>query len=583
MDLYKVRQQLSLGIPLTNLNLRVTDYSRVSTTNIRQKTSLQNQIEHFDDMIKKNENWIYVKGYVDNGITGTIDIKRDNFMRMIEDGKKGKFDLIITKEISRFSRNTLDSIKYTRELLQHGVAVFFVNDNINTALPDSELRLTIMASMAQDEIRRLSERVKFGMNQAITNGHILGNDTLFGYNKNLDTGNLEINNEEAEILRRIYSMYVIDDKSLTKIANTLNKENIKTSKDKKFTASTLSRFFRNPKYKGYYCGKKSEVIDYMTKKIKKFEQDEWVMYVDHERVPPIITEEMWDKAFLKLKKNSRKFGKKTNDENSKILYQRKYPLSSKIFCSEHNTVFYRRKMSKKGNEIVWGCSEYYDKGKDYCDTPLIRQSELYSIFGDIIKKLSINLEEVTNMLLKLYQSNKNSICIEEQIKKLNRSIENVEVRKDKLLDLNITGSLSNIEFKEKNDNYNVQIADLKDKIQNLLATKKNFEDVEKKNKKLEKILKQKSVSESTKEKLIELLLNKIIVSTINSDKNDIELKIFFNFSEEYIHNEITNNLVTSVESIKNILREDYEFKRGYDKTGTKRYIVKYKINCYMCL
>ena len=140
MDLYTVRQQLSLGIPLTNLKLRVTDYSRVSTDNIKQKNSLRNQIEHFEEMIKKNEIWTYVKGYVDVGITGTSDIKRDNFMRMIEDAKNGKFDLIITKEISRFSRNTLDSIKYTRELLQSGVAVLFVNDNINTALPDSEVR-----------------------------------------------------------------------------------------------------------------------------------------------------------------------------------------------------------------------------------------------------------------------------------------------------------------------------------------------------------------------------------------------------------------------------------------------------------
>jgi len=304
MDLYKVRQQLSLGIPLTSLKLRVTDYSRVSTDNIKQKNSLRNQVEHFDEMIKKNKNWIYVDGYVDDGVTGTSDIKRENFMRMIADGKSGKFDLIITKEISRFSRNTLDSIKYTRELLQSGVAVLFVNDNINTALPDSELRLTIMASMAQDEIRRLSERVKFGMNRAIIDGHILGNDKLFGYKKNKVTGNLEVDVNNGDIVKNIYKMYVIDDLSLSKIVHYLNYNNIKTNFGKKFSVSTLSRMLRNPKYKGYYCGKKTEIIDYITKKVKCYEMDEWVMYKDNLRVPPLVSEEIWDRAFEKLQKSS---------------------------------------------------------------------------------------------------------------------------------------------------------------------------------------------------------------------------------------------------------------------------------------
>ena len=185
MNLYEIRKKLNTGIPISMIKLRVTDYSRVSTDHIEQKKSLKNQIEHFDEMIKQNKNWTYVPGYVDEGISGTTDLKRNNFMKMIEDARNEKFDLIITKEISRFSRNTLDSIKYTRELLSYGVAVLFINDNINTALPDSELRLTIMASMAQDEIRRLSERVKFGMNRAILNGNILGNNHLYGYKKNI--------------------------------------------------------------------------------------------------------------------------------------------------------------------------------------------------------------------------------------------------------------------------------------------------------------------------------------------------------------------------------------------------------------
>ena len=178
MNLIDIRSKLNLGISLSNINLRVTYYVRVSTDNVLQINSLNNQIEYFYEMIKNNSNWEYIDGYIDEGISGTTDYKRDNFMKMIEDAKNDKFDLIITKEISRFSRNTLDSIKYTRKLLSYDVCVLFLNDNINTALPDSELRLTIMASLAQDEVRRLSERVKFGMHRSIKDGTSLGNNSL---------------------------------------------------------------------------------------------------------------------------------------------------------------------------------------------------------------------------------------------------------------------------------------------------------------------------------------------------------------------------------------------------------------------
>ena len=157
MNLNDIRKKLNDGISLTNLNLRVTYYSRVSTEYKEQIKSLINQNEYFENYIKQNNNWKYIEGYIDKGISGTTDKNRKSFMKMIKDATENKFDLIITKEISRFSRNTLDSIKYTRELLDYGVAVLFINDNINTLYPDSELRLTIMASLAQDEIRRLSK------------------------------------------------------------------------------------------------------------------------------------------------------------------------------------------------------------------------------------------------------------------------------------------------------------------------------------------------------------------------------------------------------------------------------------------
>ena len=581
MDLYVVRQQLNLSVSLNAMKLRVTDYSRVSTLHLQQKSSLRNQIEHFDEMIKSNLNWTYVKGYVDDGISGTTDYKRDNFMKMIDDAKAGKFDLIITKEISRFSRNTLDSIKYTRELLSYGVAVLFVNDNINTALPDAELRLTIMASMAQDEIRRLSERVKFGMQQAIKNGHILGNNIFYGYKKNKETGCLYIIESQAEVIRKLFILYAIDELSVGEIARRFNQENILTIKGKKWLVSTLIRMIKNIKYKGYYCGRKTEVIDYMTKKVKYFEKDDWVIFEDKERIPPIVDDELWDRANARLLERSFKFG---NDyKENKIMYQRKYPLSAKIYCSDHNTVFHRRKQLKSSDDITWMCSEFYANGKKACNSPNIRESEIYSIFDDIIKNLKIDLNNISTLLFDLYQNSKSNIGIDNKMIALKDEQEKILQKKDKLLELAIDGSLSNSEFNDRNKKLNSDLEILENKMVDLERSKENFENIKEKNNKLEKILNQKVNSNITREKLINLLLDKIIASKIGDDRNNIELQIFFKFSPSYFKQEEDYSLISNIENFKCFFRNKYEYKRGYNTTGTKRYTCKYSVSCYVCI
>lgn len=492
IDLYKIRKELNMGISLTSMKLRVTDYSRVSTDHLEQQKSLKNQIEHFDEMIKNNKNWTYVQGYIDDGISGTTAEKRDNFMKMIEDARSGKFDLIITKEISRFSRNTLDSIKYIRELLSYGVAVLFVNDNINTALPDSELRLTIMASIAQDEIRRLSERVKFGMSRSIKNGTILGNNMLYGYKKDKLTGNLIIIEKEAIVVKRLFSLYAIDNYSITKIAKIFNNEDIKTREKKKWCTSTLTRMLKNPKYKGYYCGKKTEIIDYMTKKIKNIPEKDWVIYEDKVRIPPIVEDDLWKRANGRLKTRSKTFGNAYKKD--KIMYQNRYPLSAKIYCSRHNEVFRRRKMSKSSADITWTCAKYLKEGKQACSSPNVRESEIYAIFDNIFKEFEIELSNVSIILLELYKS-----------------------------------------------------------------TKKN-----------EEIIKQKIKDQIIKKWLIDLLLQKIVVSKINNSRENIRLKIFFNLTNNFFEKKVGQKT------------KEYEFKRGYNTTGTRRYTVKYQVNLYIC-
>ena len=294
-------------------------------------------------------------------------------------------------------------------------------------------------------------------------------------------------------------------------------------------------------------------------------------------IPPLVSEEIWNRAFKKLQSRSKKFGE---DFKDKIMYQNKYSFSARIFCTNHGTVFYRRKLSRNSDEIVWCCSEYLGNGKCTCDTPRVRQSELYSIFDDIINNLAINLEDVKNMLFNLYKLNIKSINIQEQIKKEVHEKEKIIYKKDKLLELNMSGVLSNIEFKERNDKYNLQISKIDDKIIELIQFTKNFDDTFNENKKLEMILKQKIIANVVRNRLVELLLDRIIVSNVREIDNSIELKIFLNFSEEYIKNQMLSNITSNIDGSSCFFSKYYEFKRGFEKTRTKRYRVKYRVNCY---
>ena len=183
MDVRRLDEMQAQGRSIFDTELAVAYYARVSTDKDEQINSLGNQKRYFEDYIAANPHWTFAGGYVDEGISGTSVEGREQFLKMIEDAKRGRFDLIVTKEISRFARNTLDSLRYTRELLRCGVGVYFQNDNINTFDKDAELRLTIMSSIAQDEVRKLSERTRFGFKRAQENSVLLGQNNLFGYNK----------------------------------------------------------------------------------------------------------------------------------------------------------------------------------------------------------------------------------------------------------------------------------------------------------------------------------------------------------------------------------------------------------------
>lgn len=398
MNVLKIRNEMRNGKSIFDLPLRVTFYARVSTDKDEQLNSLENQVQYYTDLIQSKPNWTYVEGYVDEGISGTSTKKRDSFNRMIADAKAGRFDFIITKEISRFSRSTLDSIQYTQELLEHDVGVLFQNDNINTLDSDSEFRLVVMAGVAQDEVRKLSERLKFGFRQAIKNGHVLGNDKLWGYDKKDCV--LTINEEEARVVRRIFDLYANQQMGIRRISQTLYDEGFTSRKGNAFNVLTIRHILCNPKYKGWYCANKSQTVDYRSKRKVFLEESEWVMYPDPS-IPAIVSEELWDRANALYKRRSEQM----MSHQSAAEFHNRYPYSGKIICEEHGTSFHRQVLkSAKGEKEVWQCRVYRNRGRAACSAPQLRTTELDQIMAQIFDQLTQDKQAIVDAVVKVIQS-----------------------------------------------------------------------------------------------------------------------------------------------------------------------------------
>ena len=475
MDLYTVRNNIMKGVPLQELNLRVCFYARVSTDKDEQLHSLQSQISFFNDYISKVPNWKFVGSYIDEGISGTLVKKREEFLKMIEDARIHKFDLILTKEISRFSRNTLDSIKYTQELLSNGVGVYFLNDNINTILPDSELRLTLMSSIAQDEVRRLSERVSFGMKRSIDNGVVLGCSNIYGYVK--DKGKLVIDEEQAEMIKIIFGRYANTTDGLSKVSRYLYNLGYKGRTGKRIDTTILTRIIENPKYKGYYCGHKSKVLDYRTKQKKKLNEENWIIYKDNDNVPPIVSEELWERANIKLKQRQDSF---TNRAVNKAVFQNRYTYSGKIYCGCHNLTYHRVSASKRKNNPVWECQVYRKESLKGCSNPRVFELELdaafKNMFNKLFKKRNNIFDEVLNECKNYLETNNSEL----DIKNLESKILVLNNKKDKLLELVMEEYLSKEDYKKQVDLINEEINDYQFKIDELQSNKKDKNYIENK-------------------------------------------------------------------------------------------------------
>ena len=523
MDIKKAREDLRKGKTIYDMQLKVAYYGRVSTDKDDQLNSLENQQNYFEDMIRENKNWIFTRGYIDEGISGTAVKNRDSFLKMIEDATLGKIDLILTKEISRFSRNTVDSIKYTEYLLKQGVIVYFLSDNLNTIQEDAEFRLTIMSSMAQDEVRKLSERVKFGINRMIKDRKLIGGN-LTGYYKK--DGRYEINPNEAPMIKYLFTTYASGSIGLKKIGEELAEMGYVNSKGKPYCQTTLAKMLSNPRYKGYYTAKLSEVEDYKTHKKKKLPKEDNIIEKD-DRIPPIVSEELWDKANLLHEKRKKLPSRHVLNSEEHI---KKYKYSAKLFCKDCNSIFIRSGGSNRALNPTWACRTYKVDGVSKCESPIIKESYLDKIFVDVFTDFIKHKKDYLGQVLSEYKNIVKNFTTDIDTEDINRKIDQIEKQKDKLLDLSLKGIIDDFEFKKRNDKFNQELFALQKQIDN--SQNQNLEEdrLRTKLKEIENCLTTKLDIKENLPFLVNLLVDKVIVEKENNDRKHVRLYIYFDFN-----------------------------------------------------
>lgn len=459
---------------IVDVRKRVAAYCRVSTDHEDQANSFESQQRYFRQYIERNPDWELYEIFADEGISGTNTKKRSEFKRMIACAKEGDFDLIITKEISRFARNTLDSIYYTRDLKKHGVGVIFMNDNINTLDGDAELRLAIMSSIAQEESRKTSERVKWGQKRRMEQGVVFGRSML-GYD--VKDGKMTVNEDGAKIVRLIFHKFANENKGTHVIARELREAGITPMRVKEWSNTVILRVIRNEKYCGDLVQKKTFTPDFLSHE-KKYNrgEEEFVIIKDHHE--PIVSRELFEKA-------NRILDEKSLTQEGKAKHSNRYPFSGKIKCGCCGSSYVARyKNRKNGTRYkAWRCYKSATQGSPHtdkagnplgCSNPSIRNEDAVHIMYLVTRSLQLEEKKITANLLSVIQSVLSVNTNYSHIEKLKEQIQTVEDKRTQLIDLCISGAITKQEFITKREACDKEISELQDTIsgidqQHLLA------------------------------------------------------------------------------------------------------------------
>lgn len=454
---------------------RVAAYCRVSTDKEQQEHSFETQKEMYTEMIMMKPNWQMAGIYADEGITGTIAKKRPDFMRMIEDCRKGKIDLIITKSVSRFSRNNLDCLLYVRELKEMGIPIIFEKEGVNTLQVSSELLITLFSGLSQAESESISMNVKIGKRQSLKNGNVpFSYKSFLGYRKGAD-GKPEIDEEQAVIIRRIFSEYLAG-KSLLDIAKGLTADEIPTARGKaNWSSARVRSILTNEKYKGDALLQKTYIIDCISKKSKK-NNGELPMYYVENNHPAIIERAVFDRVQEEIsRRNSKKKVKQIGTKTELGKYSSKYALSEILYCGNCGTPYRRCTWSKNGKKkIVWRCISRLDYGKKYCkDSPSIEESILHNAIAEAItQKAHMENTDVDRICrhIEIYQNSQDTSSILAKQERL----KTIQERINKLTDMD-SEAAQNGDFDAQFESLYAEMYDIKDELEKIEKSKSKIE------------------------------------------------------------------------------------------------------------
>lgn len=445
--------------------VRTVYYGRVSTQHEAQINAFENQLDFYSDVMRKHPNWELVGSYYDKGISGTVAIKRPGFMQMIKDAYEGKFDLIITREVSRFARNTLDSLNYTRKLRAIGVEIYFINDSIWSLESDGELRLTIMSALSQEESAKTSTRVLAGQQTSRQNSILYGNGNILGYKlirglKSSDN-TYEIIDDEAETVQMIFDMYVNKHMGAKSIATELQRLGRRNASGLvKWSADRVLRCLKNRTYASYIAYNKSFTVDYIEHKRRAIKDTDKHVYVKG-NFPAIISDEMYNKA-QKIRNSKRR---KVDDNRAigKCMSRDKW--GSKLVCNCGNSFKRLLWNTKKNGEICYGYTCYNivnHKSKSfreannldtegYCDVQSICDWRLDLMLKTILQRLWSNPKESVQVLVEEIADNytENNCIMDVDKAKLLRERSRVQTRLEALLDMRLDGSIGDEAFNSK--------------------------------------------------------------------------------------------------------------------------------------
>lgn len=440
-----------------NAKRRVAGYARVSTDSDEQFTSYEAQVDYYTNFIKENPDWEYVGIYTDEGISGTNMKHREGFNCMIQDALDGKIDLIVTKSVSRFARNTVDSLTTIRKLKEVGCECMFQKENIMTFDSKGELLITIMSSLAQEESRSISENVTWGQRKRFSDGKVsMPYGQFLGYRKGTD-GLPEIVPEEAEIVRSIYRMFM-QGKSTNAIAKRLTTEGIPTPGGKtEWQRATVESILSNEKYKGSALLQKSFTVDFLTKKTKVNEGEVPQYYVD-ESHPAIIAPEEWQMVHSELEKR----------KNSGKRHRQTSLFSGKIICGDCGEIYGAKRWhsTDKYSRIIWQCNRKF-KGEIKCKTPHLYKEQLEALFVASMSEYLSDHESAIADLQYAQRSLTDTDFIDEDIRALEHELEITSEMIRVCINSNAANTMSEEEYRAKHSELCKRFEDKEEKLQTL--------------------------------------------------------------------------------------------------------------------